>query len=170
MRFDRGRADHQPLGDLRVAQALGDQCEHLSFARSEIVGQLRSNRRARLADAPGVLGQRGHHVGLHGGVERRVAGGDGEDRGVDVLARGVRGEIPARARAQGSEDALVVGVGGERDHAHVRVAFAQPAGHLDSIHPRRPQVHQHDVRVMRGGERQRLLAIGSSGQELDAVE
>ena len=37
-------------------------------------------------------------------------------------------------------------------------------------HARHPQVHQHDVGVVLGGERDRLLAVGGGADELDPVE
>ena len=45
--LDRRGADHEPLGDLGVGQALGDQAEHLDLARGEVVGQLGAARPAR---------------------------------------------------------------------------------------------------------------------------
>ena len=49
-------------------------------------------------------------------------------------------------------------------------ARGEPLDRLDAVHARHPQVHQHDVRVVLGGERQRLLAVGGGADELDAVE
>ena len=61
------------------------------------------------------------------------------------LRAGVLGQVAARARAQRAEHGLVVGVGGERDHARVRPLGRQPARRLDAVAARHPQVHQHDV-------------------------
>ena len=46
----------------------------------------------------------------------------------------------------------------------------QPPDRLDPVHPRHPQVHQHDVRSVLCGERERLLAVGRGPDQLDAVE
>ena len=57
---------------------------------------------------------------------------------------------PAGARAQRAED-VVVGVEGRQDDDLGRVlARAQELGGGKAVHPRHPDVHQHDVRLMLG--------------------
>ena len=46
----------------------------------------------------------------------------------------------------------------------------EAADRLDAVHARHPQVHQHDVGGVLGGERERLLAVGRGADELDPVE
>ncbi len=36
MDFDRARADKQPLGDIRIGRALGDQLQNFALADSQI--------------------------------------------------------------------------------------------------------------------------------------
>jgi hypothetical protein len=54
--------------------------------------------------------------------------------------------------------------------ARGRAARGEPADRLDAVAARHPQVHQHDVGVVLGGERDRLLAVGGGADELDPVE
>ena len=162
--LDRRRADDETLGDLGVGQSLGDQREYLRLAWRQVVGQFGRGARARRSgrgegERAVLAGERRHHVVLHGGVERGVARGDGQDRRADVLAAGVLGQIAARARAQRPEHALVVGVGGERDHPHLGMALAQPARRLDPVQPWHAQVHQHDLGLVLVDQRERLLAV-----------
>ena len=105
---------------------------------------------------------------LDRGVQRRLAAGDGLDGGEDLVGPRVLGQVAARAGAQRAEHTRIVGVGGQRDRAGA--AGGQPPDRLDAVHPRHPQVHQHDIRVVLGGERERLLAVGRGGHQLDPVE
>ena len=157
--LDRGGGDHEALGDLGVGQALGDQGQDLDLARGEVVGRVRGR-------GGGVDG--GQDVVLDRGVQRRLAAGDGSHGGADLVGARVLGQVAAGAGAQRAEHARVVGVGGQRDRAGA--AGAQAPDRLDAVHPRHPQVHQHDVRVVLRGQRERLLAVGRGGHQLDAVE
>ena len=71
--LDRRVADEQPLGDLGVREALGDQAEDLELARGQLVDRLR-RRRARAAR------ELVDHALGDGGGEQRVAGGDRAQR------------------------------------------------------------------------------------------
>ena len=73
-------ADVELLADLHVREALGDQAEDLLFARRQLVELLR-RRRARRARE--LL----DHALRDAGREQRVAGGDGADRGEQLLGQ-----------------------------------------------------------------------------------
>ena len=54
--------------------------------------------------------------------------------------------------------------------SHLGLLLAQAARGLDPVDARHAQVHEHDLGPVLGAERERLLAVGRGGHELDAVE
>jgi RNA polymerase sigma-70 factor (ECF subfamily) len=172
VRLHRGRAHEEALGDLGVGQARGDEAENLALARRQTVRELVLVLGAGVvaARAAGAGRKRRHHVMLHGGVERGLAGGHGEDGRADVLGAGILGQVAAGSGAQRAEHALVVGEGGEGDDARAGEPIAQRLGGGDPVHARHAQVHEHDIGLMDQGERDRLLPVRSAGHELDATQ
>jgi hypothetical protein len=78
--LDRRVADDQPLGDLGVREVLGDQAEDVELACGEVVDRLGRSGTRQLREAPDDLlrDRRG---------EQGVAGGDGPQRGDQLLGR-----------------------------------------------------------------------------------
>ena len=105
---------------------------------------------------------------LDRGVERRLAAGDGLDRGADLLGARVLGQVAAGAGAQGAEHGGVVGVGGQRDRGVPRAASRLIAS-MPSMRGIRRSISTTSGLVL-GGERDRLLAVGGGADELDPVE
>ena len=91
------------------------------LARRQLVGQAGGGRRGLDLRR---RRERGDDVVLDGGIEGCLAACDREDRRADVVAACVLGQVAACAGAKRAEHALVVGVGGERDDAHVGLALA----------------------------------------------
>src|SRR5690606_18308981 len=90
VRLDRRLGDDEPLGDLPVRQALGDELEHLALT-------CRQTRQGRVVRPGGLLLGRGgqplpeeleHPPGDPRGDDG-IAAGDGADRGDERLGRGV---------------------------------------------------------------------------------
>ena len=134
--LDRLLGEEQPLADLPVRQALGDEHEDLALLGVER-GQPRVLLLA-LADAPQ------HPVGDRR-VEQRLAGrhlahGVDEVRPADLLEH-----VAGGAGEHGGEDGLVVVVGREDQAADVRVLLADDPAHLDAAAVGQPAVEDGDV-------------------------
>jgi hypothetical protein len=134
--------DDQPLGDLGVRQAAGDEREDLGLARRELVDR---GRRLSLRAAGEALDQ----PPRHGRREQRPALGDDADADHELLLRRVLEQEPACPRAQ-----RLVHVGVEverREHEHGGPPVAAAVGARDrarglgAVHLRHADVHQDDV-------------------------
>ena len=92
---------------------------------------------------------------------------DGLDRTSDLLGPRVLGQVAAGAGAQRGEDGLVVGVGGEHDHADGRVLVADHPGRLDPVHVWHAEVDEHHVHVVLRQQVEQLSAVVDRSDELD---
>ena len=142
---DRVLAEHQPLGDLRIRQPVGEQAEHLALAWRELRQRLRAHR----LDARPDLGQPGGGgarltVGRLGpperrqaarqlqarlrGLERRSGGREAVDR---VLEHCPRALVLARCRRDRAFGEIGRGEQGERAGGSRGVAqLGQPRARL----------------------------------------
>ena len=105
---------------------------------------------------------------LDRGVDRGAASLGGCERGGDFWARGVLGEKTASAGAEGLDDAVIVGVGGQDDHFRRGAALGEAAGGFDSVAAGHAQVHQDDVGVQLLDKRERFLAVTGTTRTLDS--
>ncbi len=114
MTVDRVRAEHEPLGDIRVAQALGHEAEHLALPFAQLPDALRRSfpRRLRHPQESGHGSQRighvavprkvrvprdGDEVGSCDEASDLLAGPNG-DRPITVAMDDERGEVHRRER------------------------------------------------------------------------
>ncbi len=67
------------------------------------------------------------------------------DRIQENAARGALEQVPIRATADRIEYPLVSSIGGEYEHADVRVAVCDGARGLDTVHTGHPKVHEYDI-------------------------
>jgi hypothetical protein len=99
----------------------------------------------------------------HARREHGVAGGDRLDGADELLRAGVLEQEPARARTQRLDDVVV-----EPERREDQDAVAgQPARRLDAVEHRHADVHQHDVRPVRLGQADGLLAVARLGDDRD---
>ena len=87
-------APDEGFSDLDVRHASSDQGQHLGFPRREPVGEfvVASSR-----GGDGDLAERVHEPSLDRRVQRGIAAGAGLDRGGDLFATRILGEIPTCA-------------------------------------------------------------------------
>ena len=87
----------------------------------------------------------------------------------DVVAVGVLEDV---ARGAGDEhlahDALVL-VPGQRHHADIGELPLEMPGGLDPVHLRHPDIHQDDIRMRLGREREHLFSARGLPHDLDLV-
>ena len=124
-----------------------------------------SARGALCGRPPGEFGDQppGHRWG-----EQRVAAGDGGDARDERVGRGVFQQESAGPRPQRLEDVFIKVVGGQHEHLDTG-GPGQPAGRLDPVQPRHPDVHQDDVGCQLGGPGYRLRAVGGFPDDGDGV-
>jgi hypothetical protein len=94
--------------------------------------------------------------------EQRLPGGDDADRREQLLRRDVLEQEPARPGPQRREHVLVHVERRQHQHPDTRrpgIGGDAPGG-LDAIKHRHPDIHQHHIRVLPQGERDRLLPGG----------
>jgi len=162
--LDGGLADEQAARDVGVGLAVGDEGENIGFACGQPIWRLAGLARCGFDDSPESVEQ----SGLHGGVEQRLACLYSFDRAGDFLGSGVLGEVAAGAGAQRREHRFVVAVGGEHDDLYLGQGRADAAGCLDPVDAGHPQVHQHHVGAVLGGQGHSVLAVLRGGDQLDA--
>lgn len=78
--------------------------------------------------------------------EPRVAALDGANCVHQIIRRDVFEQEAARTSLDRGEDVLVQIEGGQHQHADLGSLREQPAGGLDAVQPRHPDIHEHDVR------------------------
>src|SRR5829696_10428330 len=103
--LNRLLADEEVPGDLGVAEAVGDQAQHLQLPVGELAEHV-----GRLAARPAQLA---HNPGGHARVEDGLARGGLADRIGELDLPYLFEEIRERPGADGGEDVLVVVVGGQ---------------------------------------------------------
>ncbi len=107
---------------------------------------------------------------LDGRIDGGLAAGDPLECLVEFLGAGVLGQVAAGAGPQRVDDGAVISVGGEHEHLDVRVVFSEETGGLDAVAAGHAQVHQYDIWVLLGRQRQGLCAVGGQADDLDAFE
>src|SRR5262245_14771743 len=165
MRLDRLLADHQPLGDFAVGQALGDQPQHLGLPWGQVAQQLGPGRRARaqpseFADQPAG----------HGRGEQRVTGRDDPDRLEQPLGGDVLEQESTGTRPQRLVDVLVEIECGEHQHARAGPGVGlggDPASRLDAIHGRHPDVHEDDIGMYLAAQANRFGTVRGAAHDVD---
>jgi hypothetical protein len=160
-----GLRDVDPLGDFLVGQAGRDQREHLAFAGGQVAEATHPPRRPR----PG--GELRDQPSGDGGGQERLTGRDHPD-GPDQLGRvGVLYQKAGRARAEAVEDVLVQLERGQDDHVHAVQAglCGDPAGRLDAVQARHPDVHQQHVGLLLDGQPHRRVAVRHRTHDADVV-
>ena len=108
--------------------------------------------------------------GLAGG--RRLGAALGKDACEPVEELPVVERLPHEEVGPSAEGlALVVaeGAGGERTDRRRRPIGPQPANGLEAIHPGHPQVHEHDVGMPRGVDRQRGRSVGGGARLSESI-
>jgi PAS domain S-box-containing protein len=159
--LDRGLRHHERAGDLGVREARGKHPQHLALALGQPRELLRLARDGRGEAAADLVEQ----PARDGGREHGVAGGDGADRLDDPRRRRVLEQEAAGAGPQRGDDVVVEAEGREDQDPLAR----QPAGRLDPVHPRHPDVHQHDVGHVQRRGLDRLRPVSGLGHDLDVA-
>ena len=101
------------------------------------------------------------------GREDGVAGGDGADRGDQVVGLGVFEQEAAGARAQPGVDVVVQVERGQDQHLRPQPGIGDVAGRRDAVTAGHPHVHEHDVRAQRGRHGYRRGAVAGLADHLD---
>src|SRR3569833_2331872 len=131
----------QPLRDLPVGQAFGDQVQHPPLLRAELLVP-----RVRGRDV--LAAQLVHHRRGQRGVQQRAADGDRADRVDQRPAGHLLEHVPGRARHDRTEERVVVRIGREHQAGRRRRdGRADLAAHLDALAVRQPDVEDRDVRA-----------------------
>ena len=142
VRFHCLLGDHQPGGDLRIGQTLGDQAEHLGFARRER-GEFGLGWGGCVGPQPGELA---YEAAGDGGREQCFACGDDPHRVEQPLGGDVFEQEAAGPGAQRVVDVLVQVEGGEDEDARpARSGSGELPGGFDAVHARHADVHEDDV-------------------------
>src|SRR5918996_2233465 len=142
VRLDGGLLDHQRLDDLAVRQAAGDELEHAALAGRQLLEPLcdRGVRR-------GLAGHASNHRSGDGGREERVAGGDRVDGGDELLRPRALEQEAGGARAERSEDVVVLLEGREDHDPRVGCDSQELTGCGDAVQVGHADVHEDDVRA-----------------------
>jgi hypothetical protein len=162
----RGRAHHQPLGDLGVGQPSGHKGQHLPLALGQ-AGQGGRGDPARLGPA-GELGDQppGHRRG-----EQGVAGRNHPDGGQQVGRGRVLEQEPAGPGPQRLVHVLVQVEGGQDQHPGLgqKLVGDDPAGRLQPVQTGHADVHQHHVRAGRTGQLHRFQPVPGLAHHLQVL-
>ena len=164
MRLHRGFAQRQRRGQLGVAQSARDQPEHLELARGQ-------RGQARIPGHGGTRREPLHQPPGDGRREQRVAAAHQPDRGDQVLGGDVLEQEAAGPGGQRGVHVLVQVERGQHDDPRAVPAARggqDPPGRLEPVHLRHPDVHQHDVRPVLEGGRDRLPPVRGLGHHRDA--
>ena len=164
VRLHRGLAHELARGDLGVAQAGGDGRENVALALAEGAERLLARRIAldgRMRWASIHVRQQ---VGDRPRSDDRVTAVDRADGREQELGLGVLQQESARARADRAQRRVVEIEGREHDdagHAAARLlGGAQDARRArDAVGPGHPDVHEHHVGPLLGGDEHRLRSV-----------
>src|SRR5450631_2349851 len=139
-------ADAQLCRDLPVVKALGEKRQDRKLTLAQ-VGRAMSG-----------LTRGEQQPGRQTGLEHARPAGYGSHRLDQLLARGGLAQVSRGPGLQGATDVLVLVIRADHQDPYVRVVTGEPAGDLDAIHPRKPDVHQHHVGAKLVDQRQGDLA------------
>jgi two-component system, NarL family, sensor histidine kinase DevS len=149
-----------PLGDLTVGQALGDQLEDAALL-------------VRERGDPGVLlvalAQPLEHLAGHRRVEQRLALGDPPDRVDQVVPADVLEQVARSTRHDGVEECLVVPERGQHQAGDPRVSRTHLTAHLDPVAVGQAHVEHRDVRVGLRDACERHTGAGRLADDLEVV-
>src|SRR3712207_5785642 len=146
-------------GDLRVAETLGDELQHLELPVGELTEHVR-------LVAPGPV-QLPHHPRRNARVQYRLPGGRLTDGGGELFGTDLLEDVGEGTGSDGGKDVLVVVVGGKHDHVRAWGPGGQAAGGLDAVHARHDQVHQRHVGGVLGRKAHGLLPTPRLGDHGD---
>jgi hypothetical protein len=153
MRTDGLGADRELLSDRLVREPLGEEVEHLGLARREL----------RASYGPDQA-----ETGV-GGVDVAAPVEDGAQGAHEVDERRLLQDDTVGTGFKELGDLRVARVGRVDEDAGSGHGLPQPLDELDSAEARHPEVDEGDVGLRRGGELERLAAVGGSADEVEAV-
>ncbi len=158
MELDGGTADHQPLGDLGVAQPLDHQGQHLPLPLGQVV--------AGFGRLGGGLDQRLRRFwSQRGPASMGRPDGIGQFVGRDVLQ-----QVADSACLQGSLHQFLLLEAGQGDDLDLRAALPDGAGGRGAVHPGHHQVHQHHVGLDLFAQAHGLLAAVGFCDQFQVIE
>jgi len=150
----RREADHQPLGNLGVVEALNHQPQHLPLALGQRLGLLRlligAHQRLRGLGGEGHLAVPGRADG-----RRQLAGGH-------ILHQVAHGAGLQRVLHQ-----LILLEAGQRDDLDVRMLALDRLRGSYAVHHRHHQVHQDNIGLEQPRARHRLLPVLGLAHEFE---
>ena len=157
-----GLADEELLPDLGIGEAGRDQAQDLELARRQLVER---RRRVGAGDARELL----DHAFRDSGGEEGVAGGDGADRGEQLLGWLVLEDEPAGTGPQRLVDVFVE-IERRQDEDPRRAVGREDAPRcLEPVELRHADVHQDHARVEPGRLLHRLEAGARLRHDLDVL-
>jgi beta-glucosidase-like glycosyl hydrolase len=162
--LDRRLLHDEGGGDLGVGQSPGHEGQHLALAGRELTQALLCGRigpRLPCHPVDDAAGDRRR--------EQRLTGGHRVDRGDELLRPGPLEQEAGGAGGQRAEHVVVVLERGEDQHRRTRRCRGDRAGRGDPVEAGHADVHQHDVGPHLPAARDRLVAVGGLGHNLDAV-
>jgi hypothetical protein len=160
---DGAFGDAELVGDLAVAEALGDEVEDFLLAGAEGIG------------GPGLGGgvvggvaDEGDEAGESGGGDDGLAAGDGPDGSEDVVDAAGLGDVADGAGLDGLVDELgLVAVDGEYDDLDLGQFLLDEGGGLEPVAAGHLDVHEDDVGAELAGLLEGFEAIGGVAEDGD---
>src|SRR5207247_2635637 len=158
--LDRLLADEEPLPDLPVRLAGGEELQDLLLARGERVELL------AVALLLALALELAQHAPRDLARQHRLARGGPLDRRADLVGRDVLEQIADGAGLERREHPLGVREGGQHDDADLRVLLVERARQLDAALARQLDVHEDDLRPpVRAQRLPHLLAAPRRGAD-----
>jgi signal transduction histidine kinase len=164
VRADGVLGDEEPLRDLLGAQMLVEQQQHLELTCRENRGDLVGHARATTA-FPHLLEQPPGDRARQGGLAVGGAAQEVDDPGRRLALQQVAGG----AAADGTEEVLLGSGRREHDDLAVGRGLAQPRECTEPVQPRHREVEEDQIGVEAGGALDRLLAVRSFADDVEAV-
>ena len=150
MELRRVLADAQGGCDLLVPEAARDETQHVELAIGKGVRPARLGGRPRqLGDDPGGRRRR----------DRRFPASDRLDHRSQLGGLEVLEQIATGTDLDGLEQVVLVLTDGEHDDPRVRLGEGDATCRLEAAASRHPDIHEHEVGLEPGRERDRLLPV-----------